>query len=48
MSLNPVKETIHTRPTVKGAGVTLERAFGFGKENQLDPRSPVPDVWHHV
>ena len=32
MSLRPIKEVIHTRPTVEGAGVKLERAFGFGKE----------------
>jgi len=37
MSLRPVKEIIHTRPTVEGAGVKLERAFGFGKENEFDP-----------
>jgi hypothetical protein len=32
MSLRPVKEVIHTRSTVEGAGVKLGRAFGFGKE----------------
>jgi redox-sensitive bicupin YhaK (pirin superfamily) len=37
MSLRPDKEIIHTRPTVEGAGVKLERAFGFGKENEFDP-----------
>jgi quercetin 2,3-dioxygenase len=37
MSIRPVKEIIHTRPTVEGAGVKLERAFGFGKENEFDP-----------
>lgn len=37
MSIRPVKEIIHTRPTVEGAGVKLERAFGFGKEKEFDP-----------
>ena len=31
MSLRPVKEIIQTTPTVEGAGVKLQRAFGFGK-----------------
>lgn len=37
MSLRSVKEIIHTMPTVEGAGVKLERAFGLGKENEFDP-----------
>ena len=37
MSIRPVKEIIHTRPTVEGAGVKLERAFGFGNEKDFDP-----------
>ena len=37
MSLRPVKEIMHTRPTVEGAGVRLQRAFGFGKTTDFDP-----------
>src|SRR5919199_200917 len=37
MSLRPVKEILHTTPTLEGAGVKLQRAFGFGKTNQYDP-----------
>jgi hypothetical protein len=37
MSLRAVKEVIHTRATREGAGVKLERAFGFGKTKEFDP-----------
>ena len=37
MSLRPVKEIIQTTPTVEGAGVKLQRAFGFGKTKDFDP-----------
>jgi len=37
MSLRPVKEIIRTIPTLEGAGVRLERAFGFGKTKDFDP-----------
>ncbi|MGA2648946.1 MAG: pirin family protein [Terracidiphilus sp.] len=37
MSLRPVKEIIQTTPTVEGAGVKLQRAFGFGKTKEFDP-----------
>jgi hypothetical protein len=37
MSLRPVKEIIQTKPTLEGAGVKLERAFGFGKTAEFDP-----------
>jgi redox-sensitive bicupin YhaK (pirin superfamily) len=37
MSLRPVKEVIHTTPTIEGAGVKLQRAFGFGKTKDFDP-----------
>ena len=37
MSLRAVKEVIQTKPTLEGAGVKLERAFGFGKTKELDP-----------
>src|SRR5437870_9536683 len=37
MSLRPVKQVIQTQPTIEGAGVKLERAFGFGKTKEFDP-----------
>src|SRR5512142_1296553 len=37
MSLRPVKEILETKPTVEGAGVRLQRAFGFGKTKEFDP-----------
>ena len=37
MSLRPVKQIIQTTPTIEGAGVKLERAFGFGKTKEFDP-----------
>src|SRR5512132_1854727 len=37
MSLRPVKEIIQTTPTMEGAGVKLQRAFGFGKTREFDP-----------
>ena len=37
MSLRPVREIIHTTPTIEGAGVKLQRAFGFGKTKDFDP-----------
>lgn len=37
MSLRAVKEMINTKPTLEGAGVRLERAFGFGKTKAFDP-----------
>lgn len=37
MSLRPVKEIIETKTTLEGAGVKLERAFGFGKTKEFDP-----------
>jgi quercetin 2,3-dioxygenase len=37
MSLRPVKEIIRTTPTIEGAGVKLQRAFGFGKTRDFDP-----------
>jgi redox-sensitive bicupin YhaK (pirin superfamily) len=37
MSLRPVKEILSTKPTMEGAGVKLERAFGFGKTKEFDP-----------
>jgi len=37
MSLRPVKQIIQPKPTIEGAGVRLERAFGFGKTKEFDP-----------
>jgi quercetin 2,3-dioxygenase len=37
MSLRPVKKIIQTKPTLEGAGVKLQRAFGFGKTKEFDP-----------
>jgi len=37
MSLRAVKQMFETRPTVEGAGVKLQRAFGFGKTKEFDP-----------
>jgi quercetin 2,3-dioxygenase len=33
----PIKQIIRTKPTMEGAGVRLERAFGFGKTKEFDP-----------
>jgi redox-sensitive bicupin YhaK (pirin superfamily) len=32
-----VKEVLTTKPTLEGAGVKLQRAFGFGKTKEFDP-----------
>jgi hypothetical protein len=37
MSLRPVREILSTKPTLEGAGVRLQRAFGFGKTKDFDP-----------
>jgi quercetin 2,3-dioxygenase len=37
MSLRAVKEIYQTTPTIEGAGVKLQRAFGFGKTGEFDP-----------
>jgi redox-sensitive bicupin YhaK (pirin superfamily) len=37
MSLRPVKQILSTKPTIEGAGVKLQRAFGFGKTAEFDP-----------
>src|SRR5690349_7222282 len=37
MSVRPVKEFRHTKPTLEGAGVRLRRAFGFGDTTEFDP-----------
>ncbi len=37
MSLRPVKQILQPQPTIEGAGVKLQRAFGFGKTKEFDP-----------
>jgi quercetin 2,3-dioxygenase len=37
MSLRPVRQIIEPKPTMEGAGVKLQRAFGFGKTKEFDP-----------
>jgi redox-sensitive bicupin YhaK (pirin superfamily) len=37
MSIRPVKRVITATPTIEGAGVKLQRAFGFGETEEFDP-----------
>jgi redox-sensitive bicupin YhaK (pirin superfamily) len=37
MSVRPIKQILHTTATVEGAGVKLQRAFGFGNTTEFDP-----------
>ena len=37
MSIRPIKRLLKAKPTVEGAGVHLERAFGFGNTSDFDP-----------
>ena len=37
MSIRPVKQIVQSQPTIEGAGVKLNRAFGFGKTAEFDP-----------
>ena len=37
MSIRPVKRIISAKPTIEGAGVKLNRAFGFGETAEFDP-----------
>lgn len=37
MYLRPVKRIVKARPTIEGAGVHLQRAFGFGDTSESDP-----------
>ena len=37
MSLRPIRQITQTKPTLEGAGVKLQRAFGFGKTKEFDP-----------
>jgi hypothetical protein len=37
MSVRPVKQVIQPKPTLEGAGVRLQRGFGFGNTTDFDP-----------
>jgi quercetin 2,3-dioxygenase len=37
MSIRPVKSIVTSKPTIEGAGVKLQRAFGFGNTSEFDP-----------
>jgi redox-sensitive bicupin YhaK (pirin superfamily) len=37
VSIRPVKKVLTAKPTVEGAGVRLQRAFGFGDTTEFDP-----------
>ncbi len=37
MSVRPIKNVLQTKPTIEGAGVKLQRAFGFGNTSDFDP-----------
>ena len=37
MSVRPVKQIIRPKPTLEGAGVRLQRGFGFGNTTDFDP-----------
>ena len=37
MSIRPVKKIVTSKPTIEGAGVKLNRAFGFGNTSEFDP-----------
>ena len=37
MSIRPVKRVVQAKPTIEGAGVRLQRAFGFGDTIDFDP-----------
>jgi redox-sensitive bicupin YhaK (pirin superfamily) len=37
MSIRPVKSIVTSKPVIEGAGVKLNRAFGFGATSEFDP-----------
>jgi redox-sensitive bicupin YhaK (pirin superfamily) len=37
MSVRPIRKVLQTTPTLEGAGVKLQRAFGFGNTSEFDP-----------
>jgi redox-sensitive bicupin YhaK (pirin superfamily) len=48
MSIRPVKRVTESKPTIKGAGVKLRRAFGFGDTRELVSGRPIeePIAWY--
>jgi len=45
MSVRPIKQVLHTQSTREGAGVRLERAFGFGNTTEFDPFLKEKGTW---
>jgi hypothetical protein len=37
MSVRPIRQLLKAKPTIEGAGVKLQRAFGFGNTSEFDP-----------
>jgi quercetin 2,3-dioxygenase len=37
VSIRPIKQVLKAKPTLEGAGVRLQRAFGFGDTTEFDP-----------
>ena len=37
MSVRPIRRLSRAQPTREGAGVRLQRAFGFGRTTEFDP-----------
>jgi quercetin 2,3-dioxygenase len=37
MSVRPIKQVLQAKPAIEGAGVKLQRAFGFGNTSDFDP-----------
>jgi redox-sensitive bicupin YhaK (pirin superfamily) len=37
MSVRPIKQVLRSQATIEGAGVKLQRAFGFGDTTEFDP-----------
>jgi redox-sensitive bicupin YhaK (pirin superfamily) len=37
MSVRPIRKVLQTTPALEGAGVKLQRAFGFGNTSEFDP-----------
>src|SRR5437762_11493082 len=37
MSIRAIKQLVHAKPAIEGAGVHLRRAFGFGNTSDFDP-----------
>ncbi len=37
MSVRPIKQVLRSKATIEGAGVKLQRAFGFGDTTEFDP-----------